>query len=62
MTWQFVKENWEELHKRYEGGFLLGRLIKVNALAQLNNCLMLLPASLIIILLLLLFSYYHNKI
>jgi len=28
MTWQFVKENWDELHKRFEGGFLLSRLIK----------------------------------
>ena len=30
MTWQFVKENWDELHKRFEGGFLLSRLIKVS--------------------------------
>eukprot|EP00794_Sanderia_malayensis_P017827 gene17827-19608_t len=27
-TWNFVKDNWEEFHKRYEGGFLLSRLIK----------------------------------
>jgi len=27
MTWQFIKDNWEELHKRYAGGFLLSRLI-----------------------------------
>lgn len=29
LTWQFTKDNWEELHKRYQGGFLLSRLIKV---------------------------------
>ena len=34
MTWLFVKENWDELHKRYQGGFLLGRLIKVSILSN----------------------------
>ena len=29
MAWKFVKDNWDELHNRYEGGFLLSRLIKV---------------------------------
>jgi len=29
MTWKFIKENWDVLYKRYEGGFLLSRLIKV---------------------------------
>ena len=29
MAWKFVQENWDELHNRYEGGFLLSRLIKV---------------------------------
>ncbi|XP_068751951.1 puromycin-sensitive aminopeptidase-like [Montipora capricornis] len=28
MAWKFVKDNWEELYNRYEGGFLLSRLIK----------------------------------
>lgn len=28
MAWRFVTEKWEELHKRYEGGFLLARLCK----------------------------------
>uniref|UniRef100_A0A667ZW01 Aminopeptidase n=1 Tax=Myripristis murdjan TaxID=586833 RepID=A0A667ZW01_9TELE len=30
-AWKFVKDNWEELHNRYQGGFLISRLIKVNA-------------------------------
>jgi len=30
LTWQFTKDNWEELHKRYQGGFLLSRLIKIS--------------------------------
>ena len=29
MAWKFVQENWDELYNRYEGGFLLSRLIKV---------------------------------
>ena len=29
LAWKFVQEKWAELHKRYEGGFLLSRLIKV---------------------------------
>uniref|UniRef100_A0A8C7VPP4 Aminopeptidase n=1 Tax=Oncorhynchus mykiss TaxID=8022 RepID=A0A8C7VPP4_ONCMY len=28
-AWKFVKDNWEELHNRYQGGFLISRLIKV---------------------------------
>ncbi|WAR11437.1 PSA-like protein [Mya arenaria] len=28
MGWQFVKDNWTEIHKRYTGGFLLARLCK----------------------------------
>ena len=44
MAWKFVQDNWDEFHNRYEGGFLLSRLIKVNArlhrrfsfVAQLN--------------------------
>lgn len=30
-AWKFVKDNWEELHNRYQGGFLISRLIKVKA-------------------------------
>lgn len=30
MTWDFIKSNWDELYKRYEGGFLLSRLIKIS--------------------------------
>ncbi|XP_040290867.1 puromycin-sensitive aminopeptidase [Bufo bufo] len=29
-AWTFVKENWEELHNRYQGGFLIARLIKLS--------------------------------
>jgi len=29
LTWEFIKEHWDELHKRYQGGFLLSRLVKV---------------------------------
>ena len=29
MAWKFVQDNWDELYNRYEGGFLLSRLIKV---------------------------------
>lgn len=28
LAWEFFKENWESLLKRYEGGFLLARLVK----------------------------------
>ncbi|XP_044168747.1 puromycin-sensitive aminopeptidase-like isoform X1 [Acropora millepora] len=28
MAWKFVQEHWQELHDRYEGGFLLSRLVK----------------------------------
>ncbi|XP_063815723.1 puromycin-sensitive aminopeptidase [Pseudophryne corroboree] len=29
-AWNFVKENWEELYNRYQGGFLISRLIKLS--------------------------------
>lgn len=29
LAWQFTKDNWDTLHNRYEGGFLLSRLVKV---------------------------------
>ncbi|XP_070570374.1 puromycin-sensitive aminopeptidase-like [Ptychodera flava] len=28
MAWKFLQDRWDELHKRYEGGFLLSRLVK----------------------------------
>lgn len=28
-AWKFIKDNWEELYNRYQGGFLISRLIKV---------------------------------
>ncbi|EDO44762.1 predicted protein [Nematostella vectensis] len=28
LAWKFVRDNWETLHERYEGGFLLSRLVK----------------------------------
>ncbi|XP_063226837.1 puromycin-sensitive aminopeptidase isoform X2 [Bacillus rossius redtenbacheri] len=28
LAWEFVKEHWEELMNRYQGGFLLARLVK----------------------------------
>ncbi|XP_045180065.2 puromycin-sensitive aminopeptidase-like [Mercenaria mercenaria] len=28
MGWTFVKQNWDALHKRYQGGFLLSRITK----------------------------------
>ncbi|XP_072343605.1 puromycin-sensitive aminopeptidase [Scyliorhinus torazame] len=28
-AWKFVKDNWEELYNRYQGGFLISRLIKL---------------------------------
>lgn len=28
-AWKFVKDNWEELFNRYQGGFLISRLVKV---------------------------------
>lgn len=34
MAWQFLKDNWTKLHDRYEGGFLLSRLVKVNTHAD----------------------------
>ena len=27
-AWKFLQDNWKELHTRYEGGFLLARLVK----------------------------------
>lgn len=29
-AWKFVKENWEQLFSRYQGGFLISRLVKVD--------------------------------
>ena len=29
LGWNFVKDNWPELYKRYQGGFMLSRLTKV---------------------------------
>ncbi|XP_078501725.1 puromycin-sensitive aminopeptidase [Lissotriton helveticus] len=29
-AWKFVKDNWDELHNRYQGGFLISRLIKLS--------------------------------
>uniref|UniRef100_A0A8D0HQB0 Aminopeptidase n=1 Tax=Sphenodon punctatus TaxID=8508 RepID=A0A8D0HQB0_SPHPU len=29
-AWKFVKDNWEELYNRYQGGFLISRLIKLS--------------------------------
>lgn len=28
LAWQFFKDNWSELMNRYQGGFLLARLVK----------------------------------
>lgn len=28
LAWEFFKENWSELMNRYQGGFLLARLVK----------------------------------
>lgn len=28
LAWQFLKNNWGKLYERYEGGFLLARLVK----------------------------------
>uniref|UniRef100_A0A8C6TYS3 Puromycin-sensitive aminopeptidase n=1 Tax=Neogobius melanostomus TaxID=47308 RepID=A0A8C6TYS3_9GOBI len=28
-AWKFVKDNWEELYNRYQGGFLISRLVKL---------------------------------
>uniref|UniRef100_A0A4W3J228 Aminopeptidase n=1 Tax=Callorhinchus milii TaxID=7868 RepID=A0A4W3J228_CALMI len=28
-AWKFVKDNWDELYNRYQGGFLISRLIKL---------------------------------
>jgi len=32
MGWKFVKDNWDKLYGRYQGGFLLARLTKVGAI------------------------------
>lgn len=29
LAWQFLKDNWEMLYDRYQGGFLLNRLVKI---------------------------------
>ncbi len=36
-AWKFVKDNWEELHNRYQGGFLISRLIKVKQVQYTNR-------------------------
>lgn len=36
-AWKFVKDNWEELHNRYQGGFLISRLIKVRQMQYMNR-------------------------
>lgn len=36
-AWKFVKDNWEELHNRYQGGFLISRLIKVRGSNMQNR-------------------------
>lgn len=28
LAWQFFKDNWKELMNRYQGGFLIARLVK----------------------------------
>ncbi|CAH1397947.1 unnamed protein product [Nezara viridula] len=28
LAWEFLKQNWTDLHSRYEGGFLMARLVK----------------------------------
>lgn len=33
-AWKFVRDNWEELYNRYQGGFLISRLIKVKRAAM----------------------------
>ncbi|XP_078311638.1 puromycin-sensitive aminopeptidase-like [Crassostrea virginica] len=30
LCWQFVQDQWKELHSRYQGGFLLSRLVEVS--------------------------------
>ena len=35
LAWKFVKDNWKEFYDRYQGGFLLGRLVKVCILKML---------------------------
>ena len=38
LAWQFLQEHFEELFTRYEGGFLLSRLVKVRTiLTEINN-------------------------
>ena len=29
LAWQFLQDNWDELHNRYAGGLLFSRLVKV---------------------------------
>lgn len=29
LAWQFLKDNWNMLYDRYQGGFLLNRLVKI---------------------------------
>lgn len=42
-AWKFVKDNWEELYNRYQGGFLISRLIKVKNL--MGSCVRLISLS-----------------
>lgn len=39
-AWKFVKDNWEELYNRYQGGFLISRLIKVPPRPRLHDLTM----------------------
>lgn len=36
-AWKFVKDNWEELYNRYQGGFLISRLVKVRKKLKLTE-------------------------
>uniref|UniRef100_A0A3B5Q3Y7 Aminopeptidase n=1 Tax=Xiphophorus maculatus TaxID=8083 RepID=A0A3B5Q3Y7_XIPMA len=36
-AWKFVRDNWEELYNRYQGGFLISRLIKVSCLGFIKG-------------------------
>lgn len=36
-AWKFVKDNWEELFNRYQGGFLISRLVKVETSDKHNS-------------------------
>lgn len=38
-AWKFVRDNWEELYNRYQGGFLISRLIKVTKVSRRKSTL-----------------------